>query len=98
MLDIVGPETLSFADWLRRLRHAHGLPPTRLLHVPWRLAQTLAVLGHGLSPMLRLENLRMLRKGYLADPAALTQFLGRAPRVVVPEFLPAYSLLNGSAS
>ncbi|HLO62278.1 MAG TPA: NAD-dependent epimerase/dehydratase family protein, partial [Azonexus sp.] len=37
-LDIVGFGTVSFADWLARMRAAQGLPPTRALKIPPRLA------------------------------------------------------------
>lgn len=77
-LDVVGPHALDLADWLQRLRAAQGLPPAPLWRVPQAAAMALAVLGHGFSPMLRRDNLRMLRAGNTADARPLMQFLGRA--------------------
>ncbi len=79
-LDIVGDETVTFAEWLRRMRLARGLPPAPLLRVPFRLALALAHLGRRIHPLLQPENLRMLQTGYQADAAPLARFLGRRPQ------------------
>ncbi|MGY0193872.1 NAD-dependent epimerase/dehydratase family protein [Leptothrix sp. BB-4] len=81
-LDAVGPEAITFADWLQRLRAAQGLPPARLLHVPPALVQALMRAGAPFSPMLRVDNLRMLQAGNVADVAPLAAFLGRMPGAV----------------
>jgi uncharacterized protein YbjT (DUF2867 family) len=78
-LDIVGTETIPFAEWLQRMREAQGLPRARLLHVPFPLATALAHVGRHFNPILQPENLRMLQKGYWADFRPLVQFLGRQP-------------------
>lgn len=83
-LDVLGDETFSFAQWLQRLRQAQGLPPGRLLHLPWPLMLGAAHLGRPISPLLHPDNLRMLRRGYRADPRPLARFLGRAPRAFEP--------------
>jgi len=83
-LDIVGPQTFSFAQWLQHLRAAQGLPPARLLHLPDALVRAAAFAGQGLSPMLRDENLRMLKAGVVGDSRAFTAFMGRAPRAATP--------------
>jgi uncharacterized protein YbjT (DUF2867 family) len=84
-LDIVGPERIAFADWLQRTRQAQGLPPARLLPVPYRAALALAWLGRACSPLLRTETVRMLQTGYHADVEPLTRFLGRAPQSAAPQ-------------
>lgn len=84
-LDIVGTETLSFADWLQWMRRARGLPPAPLLRIPFRLALAAAHLGRHVHPLFAPENLRMLQKGYWADVEPLRQFLGRLPRAIAPE-------------
>lgn len=81
-LDLVGPEALRCAQWLQRLRQARGLAPARLLSVPEPLVLGLAALGHGLHPMLRPENIRMLQRGCTADAGPFERFLGRPPRAV----------------
>lgn len=78
-LDIVGNESLSFADWLSRMRAAQGLPPARRLHVPPRLAQAAFQMLRHVHPLFQPDNLRMLLAGYHADSAAITAFLGRPP-------------------
>ena len=78
-LDIVGSETITFAEWLQCMRQAQGLPRARLLHVPFGLAMACARLGRHFNPMLQPENLRMLQTGYWADVRPLVQFLGRLP-------------------
>jgi uncharacterized protein YbjT (DUF2867 family) len=78
-LDIVGPETFTFAEWLQRLRLAQGLPRGRLWRIPFAAAMAVAYLGRHLDPLLQPDNLRMLRAGYWADPGPLMHFLGRTP-------------------
>ncbi len=78
-LDIVGTETISFAQWLQTMRQAQGLPQARLLGFPLQLAMLAAGVGRYFNPMLQPENLRMLQTGYQADPRPLIRFLGRPP-------------------
>jgi uncharacterized protein YbjT (DUF2867 family) len=78
-LDIVGAETMTFADWLQTMRRAQGLRPAPLLRVPFKLALLATHAGRCLSPMLQPENLRMLQTGHWADPQPLIRFLGRPP-------------------
>lgn len=80
-LDIVGSETIVFAEWLQTMRQAQGLRRTALLHIQWPLAMALSRIGRHLSPLLQPENLRMLQTGYRADPQPLIRFLGRQPLV-----------------
>ncbi len=77
-LDIVGPQTFSFADWMQTLRAARGLPRGRLLQVPYRAALAMCRLVQPLQPMAAPDNLRMLRQGCRADGRAIERFLGRA--------------------
>jgi len=81
-LDIVGRETITFAEWLQTTRQAQGLGHARLVHIPFRLAMALTRLGWLFNPMLRPENLRMLQTGYRADSQPLALFLGRMPLTV----------------
>jgi uncharacterized protein YbjT (DUF2867 family) len=79
-LDIVGTETITFAQWLQRMRQAQGLGAGRFLHIPFGLVMAVARLGHHIHPLLQPENFRMLHTGYWADAQPLTQFLGRMPQ------------------
>lgn len=86
-LDLVGDEEVSFADWLRRLRAAQKLPPTRFLSIPPRLALAGCRLAGHFHPLFQPANLRMLLTGYHADPEAFCAFLGRRPQPYAPALL-----------
>lgn len=91
-LDLVGNETIGFAEWLQRLRQAQCRARAPLLTVPVWLAMVGAILGQTLSPMLRRENLRMLLTGYHGDSGPWHEFMGRDAL----DFSPA--LLSGDAA
>jgi uncharacterized protein YbjT (DUF2867 family) len=76
-LNVVGPRTLSFADWMQTLRAAQGLPRGRVLHVPYRVALAIFRLVRPIHPLVSPDNLRMLRQGYHADGRDVERFLGR---------------------
>jgi uncharacterized protein YbjT (DUF2867 family) len=95
-LDVVGPEPVTFNEWLQRLRQAQGLPRGRMLHAPFALMLALARLGRVFAPMLTPENLLMLKAGNCADAGPLTDFLGRAPLAFAPELLAADGFLKGA--
>lgn len=82
IINVVGPEQLSFAEWLLRLRHQSGKGRAATISVPYAVVSRFAFL---LSPFLQLmnaDNLRMLQQGNCADVQPLIQFLGRKPHVV----------------
>lgn len=97
-LDIVGIETITFAEWLQTMRRAQGLPRARLIHVPFCMAMAVAQLGRHFNPMLRPENLRMLQTGYLADVRPLAKFLGRPPLTITPNLFFSAVLSSTGAS
>jgi uncharacterized protein YbjT (DUF2867 family) len=100
-LDIVGSQTLSFAEWLQYMRRAQGLSAGRMLHIPLVLAMAGTWLGRWFSPLLQPDNLRMLQTGYLADVQPISEFLGRSPRALEPQlfFLDATTTTSaGSAT
>lgn len=79
-LDILGPQTFSFAEWLQQMRLAQGLPRAGLLRIPYRAALASTYLARYFNPILQPDNLRMLQRGYRADCAPLARFLGRQPQ------------------
>lgn len=97
-LDVVGPEPLTFAEWLQRLRAAQGRAPARLLHIPKAWAYVAAALAGGLSPLLHRDNLRMLEAGNVADAEPLAQFLGRLPATLAPASRADTTRAQGAAS
>lgn len=96
-LDIVGAETISFADWLQWMRRAQGRPPAPALHIPYPLAMLMAHVGRHLNPILQPENLRMLQTGYWADVRPLAEFLERSPLAVESALFFSDALSAGSA-
>lgn len=78
-LDIVGPDTVTFAEWLQTMRAARGLSQARTARIPFWMAMAAAYVGRYFNPMLQPENLRMLQRGYWADFTPLARFLGRLP-------------------
>lgn len=80
-LDLVGPQCFSFEAWLRLLRQAQGLAPTRSVHIPWAVARAAAACGGPIGAgLLSADSLRMLRQGSACGAVeAFSAFLGRAP-------------------
>jgi uncharacterized protein YbjT (DUF2867 family) len=78
-LDIAGTETITFGEWLQLMRQAQGLAGTPFIHFPLALVETLMRIGSRFSPLLRVDNLRMLQASHHADTQPFTDFLGRAP-------------------
>jgi hypothetical protein len=77
---LVGPEALSFTDYLARLRGALGLGRQVIVPLPDFLARLLAKAGRWLPGALLDEDaLRMLERGNTGDAAPITQLLGRPP-------------------
>lgn len=81
-LDIVGSETIGFAEWLQTMRQAQGLPPAQLVHIPTLPAMAFFRIARHFDPILQPDNLRMLQKGYWADFRPLSRFLGRPPLTI----------------
>jgi uncharacterized protein YbjT (DUF2867 family) len=95
-LDLVGPETVTFGEWLQRMRQAQRLPRAPQVRVPLTLALALAHLGRHLSPVLSPANLRMLEASRPADVLPLTRLLGRPPRPFAPPLFFADALNAGA--
>jgi uncharacterized protein YbjT (DUF2867 family) len=82
-VQLVGPEPTTLADFLRSLRAALGLEPTRAFSVPRPLMSAAARIGDHLpGTFLSRETLGMLERGNVGDPAALARLLDRPPLAV----------------
>lgn len=95
-LDVLGPQTYTWVQWLQTLRTAQGLAPAPVCSVPYPLALQMMRLARYVSPMLHPDNLRMLQTGYHASPQALTEFLGRPPLAAQAQLFFTDSAPNGS--
>ncbi|SCK13795.1 NAD-dependent epimerase/dehydratase family protein [Vogesella sp. LIG4] len=78
-VDVVGPQPLSFADWLQTMRAARGQAPAPVLAIPPALLLALLRVGRHLNPVLQPDNLRMLLASRAANPEPLARLLGRPP-------------------
>lgn len=77
---LVGPEPITYADWLQSLRRRLGKPPAPGWPVSYRLTQAAAGLGKWLGePVLSKDNIAMLNRGNTADPGPITELLGHPP-------------------
>lgn len=84
---LVGPQALSFTDYLAALRAAMGMGRLRVLRLPGGFARLLARMGRWLpGAVLDEDALRMLDRGNTADPALTRLLIGRPPRPI-PEFI-----------
>ncbi|HMW72227.1 MAG TPA: NAD(P)H-binding protein, partial [Cellvibrionaceae bacterium] len=83
-LDVVGPEVVSFAQWLQQMRSSQGLGAARFVPIPAGLVMAACQLGRFISPLMQPDNLRMLQMGSTADVKPLQTFLGRSPLGVAP--------------
>ncbi|PTQ83066.1 nucleoside-diphosphate-sugar epimerase [Nitrosospira multiformis] len=82
-IPLVGPEPITFRDYLGELRHLMGLGPARFLPVPAGFVEFSARIGERLGKgLLDLETWQMLQRGNIADSATTGALLGRNPRPV----------------
>jgi uncharacterized protein YbjT (DUF2867 family) len=80
---LVGPQALSFTDYLAALRAAMGMGKLRVLRLPGRIARLFAHAGRWLpGAMLDDDALRMLDRGNTAEPALTALLLGHPPRPI----------------
>jgi nucleoside-diphosphate-sugar epimerase len=82
-IPLVGPEPITFRDYLGELRQLMGLGPARFLPVPAGFVEFGGRIGQRLGKgLLDLETWQMLQRGNIADPAMTRALLGRSPRPV----------------
>ena len=78
-LDVVGPEAMTFINWLQAIRHSQGKSKAKTLASPFSLMLLVARFGQYVFPLLSPDNLRMLKAGNTANVGPLEQCLGRSP-------------------
>jgi len=79
-LALVGPEAITYADWLAGLRRRLGKTGATAVSIPLRYAKLAASLGRWIGePILSPDSIAMLARGNSADVSVLTDFLGRPP-------------------
>lgn len=77
---MVGPQATTLAGYLQDLRAGMGLPLARVVAVPRALVEGAARIGDRLpGALFDRASWSMLQRGNVADPAIVTQLLGRTP-------------------
>ncbi|WP_227106417.1 NAD-dependent epimerase/dehydratase family protein [Chromobacterium rhizoryzae] len=81
VVEFVGAEALTLADYLRQLRRLQGLnAPAYILNLPPQASRTLAALAERWpSSLISRDTLEMLNHGSCGDPSTLGALLQRAP-------------------
>lgn len=88
VLEIAGPEAISYRGMLAAYRDAMELPPPLWLPVPMVLMRgAAAVAVHLPQGVFSPDTLRMLEEGSIADSSALADILGTPPRGVKDWFV-----------
>lgn len=84
---LVGPASVTYADYLQRLRQRLGYPPAYTLSITQRYVLLAAAFGTWLGyPVLSKDNVAMLYRGSTAEVGEVTELLGRPP-LSIPEQL-----------
>jgi uncharacterized protein YbjT (DUF2867 family) len=79
-LALVGPEAITYADWLAGLRWRLGKREVAVVSVPMRYAKLAAGFGRWIGePVLNPDSIAMLARGNSADVSGFSEFLGRPP-------------------
>lgn len=81
-IDVVGPASITFRDWLQAFRIREKRKPAMTVSIPFNLMLAGAALGRFIMPLVHPDNLRMLRQGNVADVKPMAAFLGRSPLTV----------------
>lgn len=78
-IDIVGPEPVTFVNWLQHIRRANGKAEGPTLAIPPALAMAVARLARYIVPLFNPDNLYMLQQGNTADVHDFARLLERMP-------------------
>ena len=79
-IDVVGPQAMTFAEWLQRLRIKDGKAASVIIPVPYPLMLLMSYLFQFFIPLFHPDNLRMLQQGNTSSDKSMEKLLGRAPR------------------
>ena len=81
-IDVVGPQAMTFAQWIQRLRYESGKAGAFIIPVPYKGMLFISYLLHFCIPLLHPDNLRMLQQGNSSEDKSMSQLLGREARVL----------------
>ncbi len=81
-IDVVGPHSMSLAEYIQKLRSSMGKGVAKVIPIPFQVAMTSSSVLHYLIHILHPDNLRMLQRGNTADVAPLVAFNGKSPITV----------------
>ena len=81
-IDVVGPQAMTFAQWIQRLRQQTGKGQAFIIPLPYKGMLLISYLLNYWVPLLHPDNLRMLQQGNFSNDKSMMQLLGRAQRDV----------------
>lgn len=81
-IDVAGPQVMTVAEWIQRLRFENGKPRSRIISVPYAAILPLSFLIQHIIPMITPDNLKMLQQGNTSTDQSMQELLGRQPRDV----------------
>lgn len=79
-IDVVGPESFSFSEWLQRLRTKKGKGKLYVISLPYSLMHMASHVVQHVIPLFTPDNLKMLQQGNVASSDDMNKLLGRKPR------------------
>jgi uncharacterized protein YbjT (DUF2867 family) len=83
VIELAGPQTLSYRALLEHLRAAQGKGAALWLPLPWWLMKLTAWLAHRLPQnVVSVDNLRVLQSGCVSERSETARWLGREARVL----------------
>jgi uncharacterized protein YbjT (DUF2867 family) len=84
VLNLVGAESVTYKEWLMRLRTCR-MPPL-LISLPLSILMPLSRMGKKWLPLFSPDNLTMLQQNNVADSTDIASFMGRKPLAVSEVF------------
>ncbi len=80
IIDVVGTKIISFLQWLQQIRKSQGKAPAYIIKLPFYGLFALSHIAQYISPLLRPDNIKMLRQSNTADVIPLVKFIGYEPK------------------
>ncbi len=82
VIDVVGPESMAFSEWIQQLRIKKGKGKIYVIPVPYLMMRIVSYIAQYFIPLLSPDNLKMLQQGNVSNSQVMSKFLGRKARVL----------------